>query len=439
MTAYRGILYLFPSRWDVSEFSKGRVTPLIEENPVIAEGMKDTDSTTLKRIWNTLLYFRGMRSRISLKSTPADFIIFDELDEAPMKNIDMAMKRMSHSQFKEVIMLSNPTLPDYGINKLFQKSDQRYWLLKCPKCNQYTCMEDTFPDCIDLLNGKPVRLCMSCRDSELNPSVGTWVAKKPLLEEKRGYHFSQLFSHFVTPTELYDEFRSTTNPREFFNLSIGVPYIEAQNRLTIRDVLDLCSNDGIVERDPGPCSMGVDQGKGLHVVIGKKHEGKRGKIIHLGIYKEWEELYKLMDRFNITRCVVDAQPEMRNARKFADKYPRQVYMNFYRETQKGKYKWDDKEFMVTCNRTESLDNSHHEVLMGQVVLPSESLDVVKEFADHLHAVAKNIEDEMDKDGNKTGNKRAVYVRLGDDHFCHAFNYECMARQFSENLLCEWAQ
>jgi len=58
------------------------------------------------------------------------------------------MERMAHSELKQVLKLSNPTLPDYGINKAFQETDQRYWLLKCEKCNAYTCLEDTFPDCL---------------------------------------------------------------------------------------------------------------------------------------------------------------------------------------------------------------------------------------------------------------------------------------------------
>ena len=30
---YRGILYLFPSKSDVLDFSKGRISPLIDDNP----------------------------------------------------------------------------------------------------------------------------------------------------------------------------------------------------------------------------------------------------------------------------------------------------------------------------------------------------------------------------------------------------------------------
>jgi hypothetical protein len=52
-------------------------------------------------------------------------------------------------------------------------------------------------------------------------------------------------------------------------LKIGIAYVEAANRLTVEEVLSLCSNEGIAESDEGPCFMGVDQGKDLHVVIGK--------------------------------------------------------------------------------------------------------------------------------------------------------------------------
>ena len=113
---YRGILYLFPSKSDVLDFSKGRISPLIADNPdTIGKWVTDTDAAGIKRVWNTFLYLRGMRSRVSLKSVPADLIIYDELDEAPQKMIDMAQERMAHSEFKESLKLSNPTIPDYGI------------------------------------------------------------------------------------------------------------------------------------------------------------------------------------------------------------------------------------------------------------------------------------------------------------------------------------
>jgi hypothetical protein len=425
---YRGILYLFPSKSDVTDFSKGRITPLIDENPeTIGKWIRDTDAANIKRIWNSFLYLRGMKSRVSLKSVPVDFIIMDELDEAPQNAIDMAMERMAHSEYKEVLKLSNPTLPDFGIDKAFQETDQRYWLLKCEKCGEYTCLEDTFPDCLLTCNGRIIRACKKCHD-ELNPSNGEWVAKKSGITDKRGYHYSQLFSHFVNPEDVLFQFRTTNNLTDFYNLKIGVAYVEAENRLSIQEVLDLCGIDGIASQDPGPSFMGVDQGKDLHVIVGKKHLQKAGEIIHLGVYKEWDELDRLIKNFHVGRCVVDALPETRNARAFAQRHQGKVYLNYYNEHQKGHYAWNEKDLTVQCNRTESLDASHREIMEDAIILPKES-DIVREFAQHLHNVAKKLQED-----EETGSKRYVYVKLGPSHYRHAYNYEAMARQNAPNLL-----
>ncbi len=425
---YRGILYLFPSKSDVIEFSKGRVSPLIEENPAtIGKWLRDTDSANVKQIWNCFLYFRGMKSRVGLKSVPVDFVIFDELDEASQNAVDMAMERMSHSEIRHVLKLSNPTLPDYGIDKAFQETDQRYWLLKCEECGEYTCLEDTFPDCLLEVGDRVIRACGKCR-AELNPSIGEWVARHPSVTEKRGYHYSQLFSHYVDPADILHQFRTTNNLTDFFNLKIGLAYVEASNRLSVQEVLRLCGNAGIEASAPGPCSMGVDQGRELHVVIGKRHFQKAGTILHFGIYRDWEDLNRLMKAFNVSRCVVDALPETRNARAFALRHQGKVFLNYYQEHQKGRYAWNEKDMTVSCNRTESLDASHNEVMRGEIVLPREC-GIVRDFARHLHNVAKKLEED-----EETGAKRYVYVKLGPDHFRHALNYEAMAGQNAPNLL-----
>jgi len=423
---YIGVLEVFPSRTDVLDFSKSRISPLIEENPnSIGKWVRETDSAGLKKVWNGFLYLRGMQSRVGLKSIPVDFTIFEELDEAPQNAIDMAMERMAHSEFKEVLKLSNPTLPDYGIDKAFQETDQRYWLLKCAKCSHYTCLEDTFPDCLIETKDRVIRACEHCK-SELNPAIGEWVAKKPSITDKRGYHYSQLFSQYVDPAEILNQYRTTNNLQDFWNLKIGVPYVEAENRLSKEEVLALCSNYGIASSDPGPCYLGVDQGKDLHVVIGKRHPGKAGQIIHLGVYRDWPELDQLMKNFNISRAVVDALPETRNARAFAERHKGRVFLCFYQEHRKGQYAWNEKDLTVACNRTESMDASHNEVLNGQIILPREC-DIVREFSKHLHNVAKKLQED-----EETGSKRYVYIKLGPDHFRHAFNYESMSRQFGSS-------
>jgi hypothetical protein len=131
------------------------------------------------------------------------------------------------------------------------------------------------------------------------------------------------------------------------------------------------------EKDGGPSSMGVDQGKDLHVVIGRAEPKRAGKIVHLGIYEDWEKLETLMKDFNVYRCVIDGMPEIDKARAFARKFPGRVYLNFYNEHQKGHYKWNEADFTVSSNRTESLDASQKQILgigadAKTVILPRRS-------------------------------------------------------------------
>ncbi len=433
---YRGILYLFPSKSDVTDFSKGRIDPLIDDNPdSIGKWLRDTDAANIKRIWNAFLYLRGMKSRVGLKSIPVDLIVMDELDEAPQNAVDMAMERMAHSEFKEILKLSNPTLPDYGIDKAFQETDQHFWLLKCEHCNAYTDLVGEFPTeankdvptLITRKDGRVIRVCLKCQ-GELNPSNGQWVPKRPSITDKRGYQYSQLFSHYVNPGDILHKYRTTNNLTDFYNLKVGTAYVEATNRLSVQEVLALCGDYGIASEDRGPCYMGVDQGKDLHVVVGKKHSQQAGQIVHMGVYRDWEELDRLMRNFKVSRCVVDALPETRNARAFAERFRGKIYLNYYNEHQKGSYAWNEKELIVSCNRTESLDASHKEIMDQALILPKEC-EITREFAKHLHNVAKKLEED-----EETGSKRYVYVKLGTDHFRHAFNYEAMARQNSPNLL-----
>src|SRR4030042_57706 len=153
---------------------------------------------------------------------------------------------MAHSEAGELLFLSNPTMPDYGIDKLWQTTDQRYWLLKCPKCNHYTNLVDTFPDCLITVKGEVIRACEKCQ-AKLDPSKGEWVAKRPQITERRGRQYSQLFSQakMTTPEAILQTYRTTNNLTDFYNLKIGIAYVDAQNRLSVKEVLDCCGTKGI--------------------------------------------------------------------------------------------------------------------------------------------------------------------------------------------------
>ena len=390
---------------------------------------------------NGTLYTRRNGYAIwSGNSVPVDFEVFDELDEAPQNAVDMALERMGHSEVGELLFLSNPTLPDYGIDRLFQQTDQMFWLLKCSKCNEYTDLVETFPDCLQRVKGKVIRACKKC-GAELNPSVGEWVAKYPSITERRGRQYSQLYSQSktTTPDLILHKFQTTDNLTDFYNLKIGVAYVDAANRLSAQEVLSCCGDQGMLSESDVGCFMGVDQGSNLHIVIGRHHPIRSGEVIFVGTLKGnnesdktdesgWYELDALMKRFKVMRCVVDAMPNIKFARNFSDRFRGRVFLNYYNEHQKGSYRWNEKDMIVQANRTESLDSSHRAITTNNIIIPRNS-DIIKVFADQMHNIAKRLETD-----DETGSQKYIYHRLGPDHYRHAFNYMYMALTSSPELL-----
>ncbi|BAH76007.1 phage terminase large subunit family protein [Solidesulfovibrio magneticus] len=433
--AFVGILYLFPSRTGSSAFSRSRVSPLVERNPdSLARYVVNTDSVELKQVRGKNLLFRGTKSLEGLRSDPVDFVIYDEFDLFPVGIEAVARERMAHSDHKWEHFLSNPTLPDFGIDRLYQLTDQRRWLLKCPRCGGWTDVveeweaaaaprERAVPDLLwERRDGSVDLRCLRCREGVLDPARGEWVARRPAVEDWRGYQYSQLYSQYVRPAEILSQYRTTLNMGAFYNYKLGLPYVEADCRITKEEVLALCGSHGIGATDPGPCCMGVDQGKGLHVVVGRRD----GFIVHVAEYRDFEELDRLMAAFGVTRCVIDGMPETRKAREFAGRFPGRVFLNWYSPHQKGGYAWNEKTLQVSVNRTESMDASHTALSARRLALPRQC-GPVEAFAAHCANTAKKLEED-----EETGSKAYTWVKLGPDHFRHALNYWCIAADFSSN-------
>jgi len=425
------VIYFFPTRTDVIEFSKSRVGPFLAENPFLSKQMTDTDTAGLKKIGDAHIYFRGMQSTVGMKSVPADMIVFDELDEAAPDAKALAKERIAHSDYKRIIELSNPSLPDYGVDEQYQMSDQRHWTIKCSSCGKWTSIDKEFPDKLNqevrvILpreDGSFYRACPKCA-TELDLASGEWVADYPDLEV-HGYRISQLFSAMVDPGEILKEYRTTRYPARFYNMKIGIPWADLDRRLDKMTVLNLCCNDLFMYRR-GHCFMGVDTGKQLHVVIlqrfmdniGPGHANKNMPhiLVHIQTCNEFEELDALIEKYNVRGCVIDGLPETHLTRAFAQKYRGRVFLNFFNENQRGKPRWDYRNLKVDINRTEALDASRAAIREKLVLLPRR-VPIVEEFADHMTKDAKVLDEDVE-----TGIKKYRYIRTGENHYSMAFTY-----------------
>jgi hypothetical protein len=429
-----GCLYLMPTVDEVRAFSQSRFAPLIASNPgLIGKYVKGTDSAELKRIGSAFLYFRsgrvekkteaGHKSSSKLKNIPVDAVVYDELDEMSQVAIVMARGRMKHSEIRDEAFLGNPTIPGYGIDKKFHEGDQRYWELKCKACGHFTNMELEFPLSLRRRkDGTAYRACIHC-GKELHPDDGVWVPQVPENSDyMHSWTISQLNSVYEDMTEMLDDWEnSEVDRQQYYNLRLGRAYIDAENQLTQNDVYNCCGTELMAGSHWGPCAMGVDVGKVLHVVIGCKYHARNASILFVGRVKSFEDVAKLAKLFNVQSAVFDLNPEQRKVKEFrkAAEYP--VYGCYYNEHQKKNAAYDSTVGTVCINRTEMLDTSHEWVVEpGFLEIPQKNKEIgqyVKEMCNV--AKVKNV-DEF------TGDVTFKYKTLGPDHYRHATNYFILA-------------
>jgi len=438
--AYRlksGLIYYFPTYTHVLKFSKSRFNPIIKANPILQSMVRNTNSADIKQVGNCTLHFFGLRGPMGAKTTPADKLVFDEEDEVEDPTyVDMAHKRMAHSEFQEEVHLSTPTIPDFGVDDKFQLTDQRYRMMYCEGCRSYTCMEEEFPECLIMTPEGAKRVCVKCqRELNLSHPKNQYVAKYPGKELNGrpavGYCVSQLHSIYVPMDEIWSEYHTTKYPQDFWNQRLARAFIEVQNRMEVAHVIAMCGSHGMEQRSDVPTCIGVDIGpKTHHVVVGRKEYGGSVKIIYLGETKPnnnanpneaWDDLKQIIKKFD-GYLVLDGLPEPKKALNFTKDHPYRAWACFYSNSPSTGMRWDDDQKKITVYQSMAMDASHQILQDGKTVLPRKS-DLITEFAKHCHNVArKKIED------RETGSVYNKWIKTGPDHYRKAFSYMCLAME-----------
>lgn len=434
----QGVLYLFPSRDDVTDFSKARFQPLITDNPCIGNFVIDICAANIKKIGDSILYLRGAtvshkiedskESSSQLKGVPVDKVSLDEMDEMSTAMVALSIHRLDHSSVKELVKISTPTVPGFGIDLAYTDSDQKIWMIKCKKCNTETCLELEFPDClIDTRDGQVHRVCKKCKQ-DIFPDDGRWVARYPeRSKDVSGVWISQLNSAYIDPKTLLgtylDPKKYGTTLAEFYNSSMGMAYVATENKLKPSDIYALCNQDAMLGACQRPTAMGIDIGAMLHVVIGYKIDETRYKIVKVERVSTFEAVHDLACRFNTKVIVVDMEPETRMARKFKEDHTDlyKVLLCDYQDRLKSHEKRDEREGLLTVRRTEVCDMTNEAVIKQIIEIPRRNPEI-EEYAIEMSNIDKSL------DENKaTGSRTYRYHNRGrPDHYFHATNYFLLA-------------
>lgn len=438
----RGVLYLFPTANDIRDFSHARFGPLISSNPqAIGQYVRSTNSAHLKRVKDAFLYLRGgtlpkaldfdAREAASLRGISVDKVVFDEVDLMDAKAVAKAKQRMGDSDVKEEVYISNPTLPDFGIAEVFNRSDQRHWFRKCG-CGEFTCAELDFPSCVKYRkDGTGYIACKKC-GSEVLPDPGEWVpAEREKSAYMHGYRWSQLSSYQNDPGEILNEFNDPPegNLGDIIRLRLGLPYVGVDERLSMAEVLSCCGEYNQMAKHKGPCAMGIDCEKPKRIVIGARTGKDSYSIFRVAGSSdpEWNEIVEWVRKFHVKSIVVDIRPYEDAARTFRARMRRLgviVYLCEYSESSPLGETFNTKTGICKVNRTEALDASHRLVITpGMLTLPRRCPQI-EQYAEQMCATAKT--EVIDKRSN-----RPIFRYIGKlggkpDDYRHATTYFYLA-------------
>jgi len=443
-------LYLLPAKTpDASDFSAARFDPAIDLSEHLQSIFSDVKNVGHKRAGNTNLYIRGSKSRSGLKSVPVGVLILDEKDEMRQENIPLARERQSGYHMGLTWEISTPTVDDIGINETFNKSTQEEYNFKCPGCSRHINLE--FPRNMvicgdhheDPRTDESYLKCHRC-DKKLEHEEkrfflkdGIWV---PRFKQQpyRGFGVNQMYSsaykahpskfiksYFLAQTNAADE-------QEFYNSKLGKPHIVEGARVTDAEIKACLSDHTMYEAFSGNTlvTMGIDVGNWLHYEINRwfipadcginVNTYARCQVIKMGKCRDFEQLDLLMEDFNVRHAVIDAQPEKRKAKEFAQRWYGHANLCYYGNGLSGKeIHVNDEELTVTVDRTSWLDLSLGRFRTRAISLPR---DTPNEYKDHLKALVRIYE--KDKDGNLIG--RYVKSQNAHDHHAHARNYSEIA-------------
>lgn len=458
----RDVLYVLPTSLTASDFSKARFTGALKNSLYLNSIFTDTNTVNLKQAGSNNLYIRGSRGDSNLVSIPVSELILDEVDRMDQKQVWLALERLSGQLRKCVWAISTPTVPNFGIHKLYQKSTQEHFLFRCPGCSKLT--ELVWPDCIEII-GETIHdprihesflKCKECKvrlEQKAKPDwlgrTGFWQSFAPNADpDKRGFHVNQLYSFTVSPGEIVEAyFRGLGDEaaaKEFHNSKLGLPFIGEGAQIT-DDLIDRCIGNHTTS-DARPktggqrlITLGVDQGKYSYYVVcewfvdqmaNDINVAARCKVLAFGKFLEddWHILRELMREWQILACVIDADPQINEARRFAKEFAGYVSLCRYRRGKTAKEisisEEDTGAAMATVDRTNWLTATLGRYRTKRISLPA---DISLEFKDHM----KNLVRTYEKD--ESGNPVATFVETGPEHYTHALNYAEIALPLAASI------
>lgn len=144
------MMYVQPTVETAKRLSKQRLTPMIDETPVLRERIapqreRDSGNTMLQKDFaGGVLILTGANSAVGLRSMPVRYLFLDEIDGYPSDAegegdpVALAEKRTATFGRRKIFKVSTPTVKgESRIERAYNNSDKRRYYVQCPHCKEH--------------------------------------------------------------------------------------------------------------------------------------------------------------------------------------------------------------------------------------------------------------------------------------------------------------
>ena len=285
------ILLIQPTLEMGTAWSKDRLAPMIRDTPALQGKIRDARSRDsgntllLKEFPGGRITIAGANSPAGLASRPIRIVLCDEVDRYPASAgtegdpISLARKRSTTFWNRKLLMGSTPTVKGASrIEAAFEASDQRYYLVPCPHCDEFDRLRW---ENVHWEEGAPREAWYACphcggviRDADKLRMLqrGRWEATA-LSRGIAGFHLNELYSPWVsfgdTAAAFLEAKKSPEMLQTWVNTSLGETWVERGDAPTFERVASLRRDyaSGEVPTDALALTAGVDVQKSRLVYV----------------------------------------------------------------------------------------------------------------------------------------------------------------------------
>lgn len=346
---HRDIIYTLPTFNDVRDMASGKINRIVAQNPVFSDWVKDHDSVESKQVGDNTIHYRSTWIPKAAMMVASQANIHDEVDASNQIVLEQYETRLQGTPGGWRWYFSHPSLPDFGIDKYWQISDQKHWFITCPTCQELQYL--SWPESID--KERRAYVCKACNGllSDDDRRNGNWYPKyKDRLFS--GYWVSQLMCPWITADKILTDFAEKT-PEYFYNYVLGLPYSGGDSKLTAQHLFqNLTGHQDVAEKDERVI-LGIDTGKKLDFVLGNSRLG----LFHHGDAEDYGLLNGFMQRWPLCIAIIDAGGDFIGAQKFYENWPGRVFKAYAGEDRKTNqvFRWgegdDQGQVIYDLNRT----------------------------------------------------------------------------------------